>query len=133
MGRFGMTTGRSYCGISGSPKRMEYTVQGDVVYLSAWLMAKSPALGSFRSRSRARPAQWQFRAAAPASFGVHRGHAEAKICPPWYGNILDGSVITACDVPGAMKDRVVQLCGVTGWPEIKQVQELLGGAVDKAL
>ena len=42
MGRFGMTTGRSYCGISGSPKRMEYTVQGDVVYLSAWLMAKSP-------------------------------------------------------------------------------------------
>ena len=91
MGRFGMTTGRSYCGISGSPKRMEYTVQGDEVYLSAWLMAKSPALGSFRSRSRAGPAQWQFRAAAPASFGVHRGHAEAKICPPWYGNILDGS------------------------------------------
>ena len=73
------------------PKRMEYSVQDDVVYLSAWLMAKSPALGSFRSRSRARPAQWQFRAAAPASFGVHRGHAEAKICPPWYGNILDGS------------------------------------------
>ena len=40
-----MTTGRSYCGISGSPKRMEYTVLDDVVDLSARLMAKAPALG----------------------------------------------------------------------------------------
>ena len=90
MGRFGVTTGRSYCGISGSPKRMEYTVLGDVVDLSARLIAKAPcsvscatrrrggaqrvrlsSIGSIRSKSRARPAQWQFRAAAPASFGVH--------------------------------------------------------------
>ena len=43
-----------------------------------------------------------------------------KIRPPWYDNILDGSVFTARDVPGAIKDRVSQLCRVTGWPEIEQ-------------
>jgi hypothetical protein len=28
VGRFGVTTGRSYCGVCGSAKRMEYTVSG---------------------------------------------------------------------------------------------------------
>ena len=58
-----------------------------------------------------------FRAAAPASFGVHRVTLERKSCPLRCDIILHGSVITARDVPGAMKDRVVQLCGDTGWPE----------------
>mmetsp|Transcript_46581 Transcript_46581/g.120581 ORF Transcript_46581/g.120581 Transcript_46581/m.120581 type:complete len:1065 (+) Transcript_46581:85-3279(+) len=45
IGRFGVTTGRSYCGVCGSAKRMEYTVLGDCVNLSARLMANAPPLG----------------------------------------------------------------------------------------
>merc|ERR1719265_505350 len=44
-GRFGVTTGRSYCGICGSASRMEYTVLGDTVNLSARLMANAAPLG----------------------------------------------------------------------------------------
>lgn len=45
VGRFGVTTGRSYCGVCGSAKRMEYTVLGDCVNLSARLMSNAPPLG----------------------------------------------------------------------------------------
>ena len=45
---------------------------------------------------------------------------EREFRPRCYDSILEGSVITARDAPGAMKDRVAQLCGVTGWPEIEQ-------------
>eukprot|EP00746_Dinoflagellata_sp_MGD_P004497 gnl/MRDRNA2_/MRDRNA2_108697_c0_seq1.p1 gnl/MRDRNA2_/MRDRNA2_108697_c0~~gnl/MRDRNA2_/MRDRNA2_108697_c0_seq1.p1 ORF type:complete len:1012 (+),score=188.37 gnl/MRDRNA2_/MRDRNA2_108697_c0_seq1:97-3132(+) len=44
-GRFGVTTGRNYCGVCGSNKRMEYTTLGDTVNLSARLMANAPPLG----------------------------------------------------------------------------------------
>merc|ERR1719375_757493 len=40
-GRFGVTTGRNYCGVVGSASRMEYTVLGDTVNLAARLMASS--------------------------------------------------------------------------------------------
>eukprot|EP00929_Paragymnodinium_shiwhaense_P030351 TRINITY_DN17226_c0_g1_i1.p1 TRINITY_DN17226_c0_g1~~TRINITY_DN17226_c0_g1_i1.p1 ORF type:complete len:1125 (-),score=222.15 TRINITY_DN17226_c0_g1_i1:106-3480(-) len=41
--RCGVTTGRNYCGVVGSAKRMEYTVLGDTVNLSARLMANAKA------------------------------------------------------------------------------------------
>merc|ERR1719181_541212 len=47
IGKFGVTSGRSYCGVCGSDKRMEYTVLGDCVNLSARLMSNAPALGVY--------------------------------------------------------------------------------------
>eukprot|EP00397_Hematodinium_sp_SG-2012_P004734 GEMP01004748.1.p1 GENE.GEMP01004748.1~~GEMP01004748.1.p1 ORF type:complete len:1084 (+),score=199.12 GEMP01004748.1:212-3463(+) len=44
IGRFGITTGRNYCGIVGSASRMEYTMLGDTVNLSARLMAGAKEL-----------------------------------------------------------------------------------------
>lgn len=43
--RFGVTTGRNYCGVVGSASRMEYTVLGDSVNLSARLMANAKEHG----------------------------------------------------------------------------------------
>eukprot|EP00392_Amoebophrya_sp_AT5.2_P017888 g18310.t1 len=43
--RFGVTTGRNYCGVVGSASRMEYTVLGDSVNLSARLMAGAKPQG----------------------------------------------------------------------------------------
>ena len=63
---------------------------------------------------------------------MHRAATSHCFCSG-FDNVLNGSVFTARDVPGAMMDRVVHLRGVTGWPEIKQVREMLGGAFDKAL
>lgn len=44
VGRCGVTVGRNYCGVVGSPKRMEYTVLGDTVNLAARLMANAGPL-----------------------------------------------------------------------------------------
>ena len=43
--RVGITTGHTFCGVVGSPKRREYTVMGMLVNLAARLMCKAPPNG----------------------------------------------------------------------------------------
>lgn len=45
VGRCGVTTGRCFCGVYGGLRRVEYTVLGDSVNLSARLMSRAPDLG----------------------------------------------------------------------------------------
>merc|ERR1719171_237032 len=54
VGRCGVTTGRNYCGVVGSARRMEYTVLGDTVNLSARLMANAAALAAAAGPPRRR-------------------------------------------------------------------------------
>lgn len=153
VGRFGVTTGRSYCGICGSPKRMEYTVLGDCVNLSARLMSSAPPLGIYcdEETSKRSTGEVIYTALAPIKVkgkanpipifqpkekgaAAHIGLTpERKVRFPWYDYPLDGSDITRDDVVAYSKARVQHLCSITKWAGIVKVQEMLGGGFNKAL
>lgn len=147
VGRFGVTTGRSYCGVCGSPKRMEYTVLGDCVNLSARLMGNAPPLGILCDEETCKHSTGEivYKALAPIKVKGKanainifrpslREHVEPcgltmerKIHFPWYDNPVDGCTMMSKDNAGQMKMQVVQLCCVKQWSGIMKVQEMLGG------
>jgi class 3 adenylate cyclase len=153
VGRFGVTTGRSYCGVCGSAKRMEYTVLGDSVNLSARLMSNAAALGILvdEETSKHTTGEIQYEALAPikvkgkvnaipifkpviketaSNIGLN---FERTIRFPWYDNPIDGSDVTSADVVTVSKQRVQQLCSVQRWAGIAKVMEMLGGTFNKAI
>jgi len=153
-GRFGVTTGRAYCGTCGSASRMEYTVLGDAVNLSARLMSNASADGilvdeatkdqctrevSFTPLERIRvkgkvdaiQVFQPYQKVGKARIGI--GH-DGRIHFPWYVrpySMSHGSMgRKEAAPPEAMeaqfKVNVAQLCGLSDWEGIKQVTSLLG-------
>mmetsp|Transcript_52533 Transcript_52533/g.94242 ORF Transcript_52533/g.94242 Transcript_52533/m.94242 type:complete len:1050 (-) Transcript_52533:209-3358(-) len=153
VGRFGVTTGRNYCGVCGSAKRMEYTVLGDSVNLSARLMTNAPPLGVLTDEETSKHSTGElvFKPLAPIKVkgkvnaipifkpltreanSVIGLNLERKIRFPWYDNILDGSSINSKDPVSTCKAKVQHLCSINKWPGIKVANDLLGGPYNKAL
>jgi len=141
VGRFGITTSQSYCGVQGSSRRMEYTVLGDDVNLAARLMANAPKncilcdtetkervsgeivmneLAPIIVAGRSEPVQnyLPVQKEPPFRIGVT---TDGKIRFPWYDSPYGGA-------GGAQQMNVQQLCSVTGWSGIQKVEKILGAA-----
>jgi len=145
IGRFGVTSGRSYCGVCGSAARMEYTVLGDCVNLSARLMSNCTPLTILcddSTRDKA-TAEIVFNALTPIKV---KGKVKAvnifqpvlkeppvqvglkpdkKIRFPWY----DAAGTSYSDSGSS----VTQLCSVKGWDGIIKASDLLGSGFDKGI
>eukprot|EP00933_Yihiella_yeosuensis_P001502 TRINITY_DN10247_c0_g1_i1.p1 TRINITY_DN10247_c0_g1~~TRINITY_DN10247_c0_g1_i1.p1 ORF type:complete len:1054 (+),score=233.58 TRINITY_DN10247_c0_g1_i1:70-3231(+) len=155
VGKFGVTTGRSYCGVCGSARRMEYTVLGDSVNLSARLMSHAQPNGILTdevTKSRA-TTEIIFNALAPIHvkgksaviqiFQPMKKDAslkmgltiERKMRLPWHFNAFGG--LSAASGGGnsaaMMQAGVVRICNIKTWSGINKATSMLGGAFDKNL
>mmetsp|Transcript_141351 Transcript_141351/g.249490 ORF Transcript_141351/g.249490 Transcript_141351/m.249490 type:complete len:1044 (+) Transcript_141351:183-3314(+) len=151
IGRFGVTSGRSYCGVCGSESRMEYTVLGDCVNLSARLMSNAPPLGILcdEETKKKSTAEVVFNALTPIKVKGKSAHIsifqpvlkepaaqigltpDRKIRFPWHDTTFGDGGGGASMSDGA--SNVVQLCSVKTWEGIVKVQSLLGGQFSKAI
>jgi len=155
-GRFGVTTGRAYCGVCGSASRMEYTVLGDTVNLSARLMANAPkdtvyvdqstsnlltrevyckALTPIKVKGKANAISiyQPFKKEAPAHIGLG---PSGSIHFPWYERPLSmAQQVSQSEesLKSQIKVNVSQICGIPSWDGINKVQNLLGGRFDADL
>jgi len=152
IGKFGVTTGRSYCGVCGSARRMEYTVLGDCVNLSARLMSNAPPNGILcdditRKRSTT---EVIFNALAPikvkgktmpisifqpvkkeysSDIGLNKS---GKISFPWHQNAFGGTTSGGLSV-AEFQEGVIRLCSIKSWHGISQASELLGSGFHKEI
>jgi len=156
IGRFGVTTGKSYCGICGSPNRMEYTVLGDCVNLAARLMSQATKQSILcdevtKDRSTSANTEVIFNALAPIKVkgkanvinvyqpvkkdaAAHIGvTAERKIRFPWHDHPFGGSMTTGGSHATTSQQSLVYLCGVKTWEGIAKVTEMLGSPFHKQL
>lgn len=144
-GKFGVTTGRSYCGVCGSARRMEYTVLGDCVNLSARLMSNAPANGILcdditRKRSTTEvifnalaPIKVKGKAAnIPVFQPVKKEYSSdiglnktGKISFPWHQNAFGGTTSGGLSV-AEFQEGVIRLCSIKSWQGISKASELLG-------
>jgi len=152
-GKFGVTTGRSYCGVCGSESRMEYTVLGDCVNLSARLMAHAPPLGilvdeatknrgtseilfnalppiKVKGKGNPIPVYSPVLAEPPAHIGLT---PDRRIRFPWYDHPFGGALASSQGDVTTMQQNLQQLCCMKSWAGIIKVQEMLGGSFNDAV
>jgi class 3 adenylate cyclase len=148
IGKFGVTSGRSYCGVFGSARRMEYTVLGDCVNLSARLMANAPDNGILTDEMTKNRATTEiiFNALAPIKvkgkaatinvFAPIKKDAslkigltiDRKIRYPWNSSASGGGTSAI-----SSKAAVIGLLNIKTWSGITQGTNLLGTNFEKAL
>jgi class 3 adenylate cyclase len=153
VGRFGVTTGRCYCGVCGSAKRMEYTVLGDCANLSARLMSNATELGVLCDEETSKYSTGEiefeelprikvkgkenpipiFKPKARDWIEPSGLTREATIRFPWYDHPIDGAMINVPDIVKESKTKVIELCSVTRWEGIVKVSEMLGSGFNKSL
>mmetsp|Transcript_103034 Transcript_103034/g.204506 ORF Transcript_103034/g.204506 Transcript_103034/m.204506 type:complete len:1108 (-) Transcript_103034:330-3653(-) len=155
-GRFGVTTGRAYCGVCGSASRMEYTVLGDPVNLSARLMGNAPqdgiliddatkqllsrelycvALPPIKVKGKEQPIAifHPFKQPEPNQMGLS---VDGQIIFPWYHRPLSMSQqLAETEEQSRDKSRVNvdQLFDLPNWEGVVNVQRLLGSPPDGSL
>eukprot|EP00930_Biecheleria_cincta_P036704 TRINITY_DN25153_c0_g1_i1.p1 TRINITY_DN25153_c0_g1~~TRINITY_DN25153_c0_g1_i1.p1 ORF type:complete len:1064 (+),score=204.44 TRINITY_DN25153_c0_g1_i1:412-3192(+) len=145
VGKFGVSTGRSYCGIVGSAKRMEYTVLGDIVNLSERLMKHAPNMTilcdektklrcsteiifnamtpiNVKGKSEYIPI---FQPAAKEAREFVGLTSENKIVCPWHETSFgDMSSLSA----GEFQEGVIRLCSIMSWQGIIKACAMLGSS-----
>ncbi|CAJ1343015.1 unnamed protein product [Effrenium voratum] len=152
IGKFGVTTGRSYCGVCGSARRMEYTVLGDCVNLSARLMANAPpngilcdditrkrstteiiynALAPIRVKGKEKPIEifQPVKKEFSNNIGLNR---RGTISFPWHQNAFGGMSSGGLSV-SEFQDGVIRLCSIKSWSGISRASELLGAGFRKEI
>lgn len=154
VGRFGVTTGRSYCGVCGAARRMEYTVLGDCVNMAARLMGKAHGqsiLCDEETKNRS-TTEVIFNALAPIKvkgkdkrINVFQPVKKERVLTtgitkdrtirfPWYDSPFAGAMVCAQQHAIKPQQKQVQLlCGVKTWAGIVQGSQMLGGNFSKLL
>lgn len=156
VGRFGVTTGRSYCGVCGSHRRMEYNVLGACVNLASRLMLQAgpDAILCDEETKNFCSHEVIFNALAPIKIKTKEGGKINVFQPikkeddtnigltrfktirfPWYGHpFAGGAKIGISNASNkSMQMNVQQLCSVKTWRGICAVNDMLGGAFDKKI
>lgn len=153
VGRFGVTTGQSYCGVVGSSARMEYTVLGDCVNLASKLMASAnphSIRADVATKNRCTP-EVIFNALTPFRVKnkdemvlvfepvkkdtiLNVGLTPARtICFPWHDHPFGGGQVVGKGMSAPTSTNMRQLCSVRSWEGILLVNEMLGSPFNKAL
>lgn len=148
--RFGVTTGRSYCGVCGCASRMEYTVLGDQVNLASTLMelrARGPGMTIICDENTKKgvsseivmceiaPVRIKKRTKAVAVYIPERKEFAprigltryGKIHFPWYDHPHGGCSLISISTQ-ELKQNVRELGGLTAWEGIQLVTKALGSS-----
>lgn len=160
VGKFGVTSGRSYCGMCGSAQRMEYTVLGDCVNLAAKLSLKAADMAILCDEETKNHTTTEliFNALAPMPRTDNAGNAKAGdpipnfqpikkiqkkdigLCAskvirfPWHDAPFAGGQSSSSSAAGNVEmKKTSDLCSIKTWEGIGKVQDMLGGAFQKSL